>query len=303
MDSIHDLKIGVTQAESKRALALVAHLRRIVDTVFDGEGRGYRPIEMDQAELLLCSASLRILFFDTPASSILLDFLTQHQINIEVETFETNIAMAFFARSELNDEGHVTDLCVSLLFDKKMRASCELNQPKQLVLVTGESDAYSSLANKPDVWRPVDQKTRQASSSPNFSSSGKGTQFITVTRKRVPIAEWGNVRLGYLKNIPIRRKTMICYVANQLGGVHYDSARFPSGEDERSEFKMLAQAYDWEKKAIMHAGLASVAVACIEIATHPDIRKILWALSEFDAKRQSRLLRGESPTWGVQSSG
>ena len=301
MDSIHDLKIGVTQAESKRALALVAHLRQIVDTVFDGEGRVFRPTDMDQAELLLCSASLRILFFDSPASSILLDFLTQHQIDIKVETLETNIAMAFFAQVDSNSNGHVTDLCVSLLFDEKMRGRCELNKQKQFVVFTDETDAYSSLAKKPEVWRPVDLQTGQAINSPSFSCSGKSAQFITVTRRQVPIAEWGDVRLGYLKNIPIRRKTIICYVANQLGGVHYDSARLPSGEDERSEFKLLAQAYDWEKKAIMHAGLASVALACIEIAAHPDIRKILWALSEFDAKRRSKLLRGESPTWGVQS--
>jgi len=292
-------KIGVTQAESKRALALIAHLRRIFETVFDEKGRGLHPLAMDQASLLLCSASLRTLLFDDTPSPILLDFLTQHGIDIELETFETNLAMLFFSQVEPQDAGHVCDLCLGLLFDQEDRDYFELNIAKQIVIATdGAQKAYTSLERQPEVWRPTDKESKNTNSHVGFSNLGGPSQLVTITRKRVPISEWGNTRLGYLKGIPIRRRNIICYVANKLGGIHYDSSRLPAGEEDRSEFKILAQAYDWEKQAIMHAGLTAVAIACIEIASHPQLAEVLSALRKFDHKRQEHLLRGESPIWG-----
>lgn len=290
----HNKKISVTQAESKRTLALIAHLRRIFETVFDEEGRGLHPFEMDQADLLLCSASLRALLFDDTPSPILIDFLTQHEIDIELETFETNLAMLFFAQVEPKEVGHPCDLCLGLLFDREMRDYCELGKEKEIfIAMDGVQKAYTNLVRQPKIWRPTPDESKRLNTFVGISNLGGLTQMATVSRKRVPINEWGNTRLGYLKGIPIRRRNIICYVANKLGGVHYDSTRLPAGEEDRSEFKILSQAYDWEKQAIMHAGLTAVAIACIEIATHPQLAEILNALRQFDQGRQARLLRGE----------
>lgn len=287
-------KIKITQAESKRALALIAHLRRIFETVFDEGGRGLHPLEMDQADLLLCSASLRTLFFDDTPSPILLDFLTQHEIDVELETFETDLAMLFFSQVEQRESGHACDLCLGLLFDREMRDYCELGKSKEIfIAIDGPQKAYTSLVRRPEVWCLTVEESERLNTSVGFSNLGGLTQMATVTRKRVPIGEWGNTRLGYLKGIPIRRRNIICYVANKLGGVHYDSTRLPAGEEDRSEFKILAQAYDWEKQAIMHAGLTAVAIACLEIATHPQLAELLHALRQFNHERQARLLRGE----------
>lgn len=296
-------KIGVTQAESKRALALIAHLRRIFDTVFVEEGRVVHPLGMDQADLLLCSASLRTLFFDDTPSPILLDFLTQHGIDVEIETFETDLAMLFFSQVEPKDAGHVCDLCLSLLFDQESRDYFELDKAQPIVIATdGASNVYTSLEKRPEVWRPTVDESKRINSHVGFSNLGGPSQLVTITRKRVPISEWGNTRLGFLKGKPIRRRNIICYVANKLGGVHYDSTRLPAGEEDRSEFKILAQAYDWEKQAIMHAGLVAVAIACIEIAAHPQVAEVLKALRKFDHERQARLLRGESPVLGGEAT-
>ena len=287
------LKIKVTQAESKRVLALIAHLRRIFQIVFDERRRRLHPLEMDQADLILCSASLRTLLFDDSASPILLDFLAQHGIDVELETFETDLAMLFFAQVEQPEVGHACDLCVALLFDRKMRDYFDLGQKKAILITTEGAQAYMSLEKRPEVWRPTEEEASRINNSVGFSDPGAPMQICRITRKRVPLGEWGKVRLGYLKGIPIRRRNIICYVANELGGVHYDSTRLPSGKEDRSEFKILAQAYDWEKQAIMHAGLAAVAIACIEIATHPQLAEVLRALKNFEHKRHSRLLRGE----------
>ena len=117
-------------------------------------------------------------------------------------------------------------------------------------------------------------------------------QLCTITRKVVPLQEWGNVRLGFLRDIPIRRRNIICYVANKLGGVHFDSLRFPHNESDKAEFKVLAQAYDWDKQAVTHAGLVAVALACVEIVRTPVIRDLLVALERFHAERQKRLREG-----------
>lgn len=290
-----NIKIQITQAESKRVLALVAHLRRIFETVFNEEGRGLHPLEMDQSDLLLCSASLRTLLFDDTPSPILLDFLNQHGLDIEIETFETNLAMLFFAQVEMKESGHACDLCLGLLFDEKMRDYYELDKAKEiLVAMDGVQKAYTNLMRKPEVWCPTVEESNRLNTSLGFSNLGGLSQLATVTRKRVPLSEWGNTILGYLKGIPIRRRNIICYVANKLGGIHYDSTRLPAGKDDRSEFKMLAQAYDWEKQAIMHAGLSAVAITCIEIASHPQLAELLDGLRQFDQKRRARLLRGES---------
>ncbi|HLD10013.1 MAG TPA: hypothetical protein VJB68_08215, partial [Methylophilaceae bacterium] len=270
--------------------------------VFEKDGHGLHPLEMNQADLLLCSASLRTLLFDDSPSPILLDFLTQHSIKIELETFETDLAMLFFAQVEPKAAGNACDLCLDLLFNQEMRDYCEIGKVKSLVLAAEGTASYADLKKRPEVWRPNNEERERLNTDVGFSNLGGPIQLCKITRKRVLIGDWGNVRLGYLKGIPIRRENIIRYVANKLGGVHYDSKRLPASKEDKSEFKILSQAYDWEKQTIMHAGLAAVAIACIEIATHPQIAEVLRAVKKFNYERQSRLLRGESPVWGSESS-
>jgi len=288
------ITIGVTQAESKRVLALIAHIRRLFETVFTSEGSGQHPLQMDQSDLLLCSASLRTLFFDDSPSPILIDFLTQHAIDVEIDTFETDIAMLLFAQVGPKGPGHVCDICLGLLFDESMREYCELDQPKPLMLIVDDAaETYSDLKNHTHVWRPTKEEAMRMNTSIDFSNPERPSQLITVTRKQVPIAKWGTVRIGYLKGIPIHRKNIITYVANKLGGIHYDSKRLPTEKNDKEEFKILAQAYDWNKQAVMHAGLTIIAIACIEIVRHPQMREILIALQNFESSRRIRLLKGQ----------
>lgn len=119
--------------------------------------------------------------------------------------------------------------------------------------------------------------------------------MCTITRKVVPLQEWGSVRLGFLRKIPIRRRNIICYVANKLGGVHFDSTRLPSSETDKAEFKVLAQVYDWDKQAVMHAGLVAVALACVEVTRIPLVQDLLIALERFQHERQKRLREGLPP--------
>ena len=286
--------IGVTQAESKRVLALIAHIRRLFETVLTTEGKYRHPLHMDQADLLLCSASLRTLFFDDSPSPILIDFLTQHVIDVSIETFETDISMLFFAQVAPQSQGHASDICLELLFDKEMRESCVLNQPTEIMLVIdGPNYIYSDLMKHPDIWRPTEEEALRLNLSLGSSNRDAPSQLVSVTRRRVPIQEWGAVRFGYLKGIPIHRRNIINYVANKLGGVHYDSKRLPISNKDRAEFKLLSQAYDWNKQAVMHAGLTAVGIACTEIVMLPQISEILLTLQDFESDRHARLLRGD----------
>ncbi len=119
-------------------------------------------------------------------------------------------------------------------------------------------------------------------------------QLVDVTRRRVNIEEWGKVRIGFLKDIPISRRNLLCYVANELGGAHYNSKRLPSDPQDKEPFRLLASAYDWENEAIMHTGLIAVGLSYVEILSAPDVLPLLKALHEFHDKRQQRLMRGEA---------
>jgi hypothetical protein len=109
----------------------------------------------------------------------------------------------------------------------------------------------------------------------------------------VTISEWGDVRIGYLKKVPITRRNLITYVANKLGGVHYDGRRLPADLDDAEQYRVLATAYDWDNQAIMHAGFVMVGLACVEILRSPPIRPLLDALVKHHNRRQGQLMRGE----------
>src|ERR1043165_4880451 len=87
--------LSITRAESKRALALLAHLRQIARAI-SREEKLLRPTEMDHGDLLVCSASLRALLFDD--KPILVGFMKHHDLSIEIETTETNLGLAFLSK-------------------------------------------------------------------------------------------------------------------------------------------------------------------------------------------------------------
>lgn len=73
---------------------------------------------MDHANLLICSASLRTLLFDD--NPILLDFVKEHSIDIEVEVLETNLGL-FLLSMFVPDDGHISDFLAHILLDEKTR--------------------------------------------------------------------------------------------------------------------------------------------------------------------------------------
>lgn len=251
-----------------------------------------RPVDADHPNLILSAASFRALLFDDSASPMMLDFIEQHEIPVEIDTFETNIAMLLLAQVELASAGHISDFFFQLLLDPEVRKEFELEKPKQIVVAAEACRAFASLLKRPEIWELSSAEDEQINSGLGYSNLGGPMQLCTITRKVVPLQEWGNVRLGFLRNIPIRRRNIICYVANKLGGVHFDSSRFPSNETDKAEFKVLAQAYDWDKQAVMHAGLVAVSLACIELVRTPVIRDLLVALERLHAERQKRLREG-----------
>jgi hypothetical protein len=290
---LSDIKrINITQAESKRVVALIAHLRQIFSTVLLPKGGVIRPVDMDHANLVLSSASFRALLFDDSPSPILLDFIRQHELTVEIETFETNLAMLLLAQVEPASEGHISDFFLKLILDPAVQKDYELGKSHPIVVATEACRAFESLSKRPEVWKLSQSEDSEINSGLGYSNLGGPMQMCTITRKVVPLQEWGNVRLGFLKNIPIRRRNIICYVANKLGGVHFDSKRPPRNETDKAEFKVLAQAYDWEMQAVMHAGLVAVALACVEVARIPLVQQLLTALERFQHERQKRLREG-----------
>lgn len=286
-----EIKIKIAKNESKLVLALIGHLRRIIGTVIDYRGQRRRhPLEMDQAELLMCAASLRALLFDDSPAPIFTDFLKKHGCPFEVEAFETDLAMLLFAQVGPREAGHITDFFMEIFFGTAFYGKFLLDVPHKVFgAFGGGNKTYESLAQRPDIWLPNAENIPDTMCPVGFAA-GEPHQYYTVTRRRVSLEEWGNLTVGYLKGMPIRRKNIISYVANKLGGVHYDPSRFLSKKDEKAEFKILAEAYDWESEAVMHAGLVVVALACIELTNNPTLTSLLFACEDFEDGRVNRLL-------------
>jgi hypothetical protein len=287
------LNISVTQAESKRVVAIIGHLRQIVRSVVDSNGYFLRPVFVDQSEIILASASLRSLLFDDSPSPLLIDFFRQHKMPAWVETIEAGSAMLLLSELEPGAGPHMSDFFMGILEDEKMREDFKLNEPHSFVTVMQEgSSVLSSLHDRINVWAPGMESKAPVNTSLGYQPGTGICQYTQVTRKIVNLEDWGNVRIGYLKNIPIRRRSIICYVANKLGGVHYDSTRIPRNPLDLLEFNALAMSYDWESQAVTHAGIIAVALACIELTRSEFFLPLLSALEIFHMKRQERLRSG-----------
>jgi hypothetical protein len=251
---------------------------------------------MDHADLLLCSASFRALFFDD--NPMLLRFATTHQLTIEIECLETNLALLLLSWLT-PDEGHVSDFLMQVLLDSKMRDLYALDKTYQAFCFFEDGKGFESVLRRPNIWVPSSAADEKINSALGISNLGAPAQLLDIKRRRVPLEEWGKVRIGYLKEIAINRRNLLTYVANKLGGVHYDSKRLPMDPEDATQFTVLATAYDWDNQAIMHAGLVAVAMACIELINTPEIVGLVPALQTFHAERHQRLMRGEKLTADV----
>jgi hypothetical protein len=283
--------LPITRAESKRALALLAHLRQIARTI-SAEGKLLRPTEMDHADLLLCSASLRALVFDD--KPILIGFMKGQGLSIEIEATETNLGLAFLSKL-VPGEGHVSDMLIQVLLNPQIRDGFPLDQKKQPFFLYEDAAGFESISQQPEIWYPRNVANREINSPPVLAGKNPH-QLVDITRRRVSLADWGKVRIGFLREIAITRRNLVTYVANELGGVHYDPNRLPANTEDATQFKVLRTQYDWENDAIMHAGLVGVAICCIEFLTNPDILGLLNAMEKFHAERQERLMKGEKLT-------
>lgn len=185
--------------------------------------------------------------------------------------------------------GLTRPIFLDVLMKEDCRSHFELDVEKEYLLAHTDAKIFQSIMRNPELWVPE---------SNNFPSIGVSnynapSQLAGIIRRNVPLSLWGGVQIGNLKDIPIRRESILCYVANRLGGVHYDSGRFPGDKAQLNEFRAIARVMDWEEQAFMHAGLVAVGICCAEFVRIPEIQELHRLLNDFHFKRQERLSRGE----------
>lgn len=286
--------VRIREADSKRALAVFAHLNQLVRTATSRQGDGQivlvGPTQMSQAELLLSSASLRALLFDD--EPILFSFLHAYGLEFYIDALETNLNMVLLPKLA-KDEGHVTDWFSHLLLNGKIKPEYPVDVLKQCVVIFEDQDVFEILSGKEHLWRP-EKGNDEINHSAGFANKNALMQMIDVTRRHVRVEKWGEVRLGFLKDLPIRRRSLIAYVANKLGGVHLDSTRFPSKSNDAVEFRALASMYDPDFKAIIHGGLLAVGLLCLELLSAPEVLGLYHALGDYLWGRQQTLHRAKT---------
>jgi len=245
-------------------------------------------------EVLLASASLRALLFDDSPGPQLIDFMRTHGLEIAVETVSTTSAMLLFSEVTPGHELHLADFIVEILLNQDVRADFKESEPRSFVTVLQEThDVVREIGQKQARWAPISPDYLEKTNSTVGHQPGVGIfQYANITRKTVPLTKWGDEVVGMLGEISIRRRTIITYVANRLGGVHYDSRRFPVKEADAREFRVLAESFDWKQEAVVHAGLVVVFLSCLELVINESICEIHRALNEFHQSRQQRLRDG-----------
>ncbi len=289
-------KIRLKAADAQGALALYAHLNQIIKTatrrIPEGQIGFLNPTGMHPPDLLLAAASFRALLFDADGGPILLDFLRRHQISMELSAIETNAGMILMPLLSL--EGNITDVLAEILLDAEKLPP---GNSHQMLFVYDEEGLAENLESRSPLWHPTkeDNEINFPPSLTNITKQGASStkglaQLVDIKHHRVRPELWGDVRIGFLKDRPIRRRNLLAYVANKLGGVHLDSRRFPPDKNDENEFRALASMYDPDFKAIMHGGLVATGMACLEFAIEPQIHELLRALRKFLADRPNRVL-------------
>jgi hypothetical protein len=200
--------------------------------------------------------------------------------------------MLLLSQLQPPSEHHISDFLMHVLFDPEIGSKFRVDEPEPFVVALLEDDPrIVELGNRQAEWAPG-VNTNVENVSLGYQPGTGIFQYARMTRRVVSLSDWGRTRIGYLRNIPIHRRNVACYVANKLGGVHYDSTRLPAKESDADEFRKLAVSYDWDTQAVMHAGLVAVALMCVELARMPWYFELLSSLERFHESRQQRLVQG-----------
>src|SRR5690606_10164637 len=136
----------------------------------------------------------------------------------------------------IRDELHVSDFLVDVLLNPEMKAAFPTDEARQALYAFTDRKGFEGPLKRPDLWALSPKDDERINSALGISNFGAPIQLISITRREVSLRDWGQVRIGYLKNIAITRRNLICYVANKLGGVHYDSKRLPSDLGDAEQF-------------------------------------------------------------------
>lgn len=290
--------IKISQIEALEVTAILSHLRQIFNTAAsvrdDGRIMPIKPADMDPVELLRCSASMRTLFFDT--NPLLIKFIKKHNYEIKIEALETDLNLLFLSMP-LKEAVHFSDFFVDSLFNVMIRKKFPINKIKQVLLFYQDREGLDGIMENIPLWMPNSSKQKERNSSVGINSRNMTpSQLTNVTRRQTDLSEWGKIRVGYLKDKPIDRKSFIEYVANWLGGIHYNGKRIPKNKDDKDKFEVLTTAYDIDNQSYMHAGYVMIAIACTEILKAPNLLNLYVHLEDFQQKRIERLAKGDKLT-------
>lgn len=284
--------LQITQADSMQAVAIIGHMRQILRTV-SANGRVRRPVYADHSEVLLASAAMRALFFDDSPAPMLISFLDLHGKSLAVEALETDSSMLLLSVIEHGHARHISDFFTDIMLNPSTREQFQIDEPHPFVCVLQEGDPrIKEIASHEHIWAPGPGIEALENNSLGYQPDTGICQFSRVTRRLVELKDWGSVRIGFLREKSITRRNVACYVANKLGGVHYDSTRLPTAQSDADEFRKLAIAYDWDQQAVMHAGMIAITLMCIELVHMPWYAELLSSLELFHQRRQERLING-----------
>ncbi len=285
--------IYISQEDWGETLALRTHLGVILKTAYtfsDKELIGKQPLQIDSGQLLLAAASLRALILDSAAKPLLISFIEKNNIELIINSFEGDFAMLFYSQNKPEKHGHLAHFLLSFIVLEEFQKNFAVDTKEEICLFT-EDLAPDSLKHRFDVWLPRDQNSDH--SGVTLANGTQFSQIFHITRKHVSIDNWKNLKMGFLKDTPIKRERIIDYVANKLGGVHFDKSHHTKDKKRQNEFRLISQAFNWENQAIMHGAIVAIAICVIELATCPKIIEIYDQLLNIDNKRRNRLMAGE----------
>lgn len=242
---------------------------------------------MKQSETLRASASLRALFFDHSPRPMLTGFVDRHALDIEIEATETNFGLVLLSQL-IPEEGHVSDYIASSILSASRDKEFPLNEAARVAFVHSTRQGFDGVMKRSQIWEPTSEEDAEINSFLSGSTNVGPMQMLGLTRWLVKLQDWGNLRIGYLKGIPITRRKIIEHVANHLGGVHYDSNRTPRDVDDLAQFRVLASAMDWDDQALTPTGFVAVGLACIEVLNSDGVRELYGQIcQQLDARQQA----------------
>lgn len=267
----------MTSTDGLRNAALRAHLHVVFRTMYrrvsDSYSAGRQPLEIPQEDLLLLSASMRALLTDKAVQRpLLLHHLDEFDIDAQVRCVETDFSMLFLNAMDRDQAGSSSNLFLAMLIGTKETEGLDDGKEHEVVIVQ-KGQIPPSLARTPELWAPKKDSQHGAVGPAN---DGQDVQLAHISARTCSVREWLSVRLGYLKDIPIRRDKIIEYAANHLGGVHFDEDHHTAIEDK--EFRLLSQIFTWEQKPYMHGVLVALAVCAIELVQSQQIQEIYQGL-------------------------